>query len=256
MFIKFPSIAHGDKYGYLFNSDEWQGGEICPRMRFFETYGHGLVQHSPDRPITKEFVKDWLISAAAFMLTEDVKAEEDTLTVGLAYILNEDTRVDKIAFASKLVWTDKDEKAPYNKRRFYSMELLKVSSNYDKRHDKRYSELNESHNGSAQSIFNLVLPHYSTGLRSFQTAIAIAEWLEKQDDRRGMDHAAQFVGWVPKGDYSDYRAAVEIREAFDAAQAITKAARLLRYAKCAVGNAERNRERAAEASNQAADLSA
>jgi len=228
MIKKFPSIANPDKHGYAFDSTVGFSANhvIHDYFRVFQTMGDGLIQHSADYAITSEFVADYLLSLTAAML------QDEELTETMRYRLSGGPRLSQIEFCASVVFRESDKE--YSKRRWYSVELEKVSSNQDKRHDKRFQEISEWNDGSADAIYRMLRPDYADGLREYNAADAIRDWAMDQP-KKWMDLPAIFLGWT-----KDPNQARQIRDAFEAARAAVSA---YSYRTMAERSCEQYRER-------------
>jgi hypothetical protein len=170
VFRKFASVANPEKYGYAFDSDSWHSTDRYPvenKFRMFETYGDGLTQHSGDWAVTYDFLGDYLISLASYMLAH---REDGELFERIAYIVLNGPRKALIDFAAGIKWTEKDE--PYGKQRYYSLAEQKITRNQEKRHDIRYKEIDKYLDGSARSIYQILMSdkEYADGMERLCTA--------------------------------------------------------------------------------------
>ncbi len=171
---KFPSLAYPEKYGYAFNSEEHDyKAPIEAHFRMFETYGDGLTQHSGDWSVTSEFLTDYLASLAAFIIGEDETAEglssQEDLIQALSYLIANRPNVEQIEFAAGVIYKE-------GKTRYFSAKEVKVSASPSKSYDKRYEEIRDFHDGSAKSIYRVLIPEYATGLQRYAYASAIRDW--------------------------------------------------------------------------------
>src|SRR5262252_9473620 len=122
-FFKFPSIANGDKYGYMFSSESnrnFRYPEVSAYMLFFETYGHTNgyegVQHSPEGPILAQFASDYFASMAQHLLAHPEDVEK-----GCIYLpYQSENSAKQIAFAATVVYKQPAE-GKYEKPRYYSL---------------------------------------------------------------------------------------------------------------------------------------
>jgi len=61
MFRKFQSLA-SPNHGFAYDSEAWstaQRGNVEAVFRMFDTYGDGLIQHSPHWSVTTEHIADF-----------------------------------------------------------------------------------------------------------------------------------------------------------------------------------------------------
>ena len=246
MYKKFASIANSAKYGYAFDSDSWEykaNPFLSQKLRMFETYGDGLCQHSHDWPVTEDFATDYLFSLAAAMLADEELAEK------AAYCFNDKPQTETIEFAASLIFNPEKDKG-WEKTRYYSMSLLKVSRNRDKEHDDRYKELNEYHTGSAESILALVSQENSDGLTRWQYANAVREWCNNNPKMKStLELAAAQLGWFKEGIRSQgeqYQRARAFRDAFEACYDAGETVRLRKNATAGVENYRNDLQRKAD----------
>lgn len=244
VFRKFASVAQPEKYGYAFDSDSWQSGNSYPiesKFRMFETYGDGLTQHSGDWAITYEYLADYLISLAVYMLAHK---EDAVLFDRIGYIVLNGPRLKLVEFASTVVWNEKDE--PYGKTRYYSLTEQKITRNQDKRHDKRFREIDKYHTGGAQSILNILLSdkEYADGMERLCYAFAVKSFVDDQP-QGWCDHPTTLLGWW-KEDPNAHGKRVALSSGFRAVQALARSYQELSTAECEIGNYQRNNVRQAE----------
>ena len=220
MHKKFASIANSAKYGYCVDTDAWKYDSrpfLSQAFRMFETYGDGLCQHSTDWPVSEEFAIDYLFSLAAVLL------EDEALAYQIESKFHVTVRQDLLDFAAGLIF-DPEKDKEWNKKRYYSISLQKVTRNREKEHDNLYKELNEYQNGTPESIFALVKPEYCYGLEAWQIADAVRTYVNDRPKMRGMEMPAVYLKWFEsaktvRGSQSDqYALARLFRDAFDACQ--------------------------------------
>jgi len=237
----FASIEHPDKYGYVFDSDAWETGRIDRynlnyKFRMFETYGHGLVQHSSDWPVQPEFLTDYLFSLAELLLAEGLGNYDEERTLGDAvhYIVNDRPSEKQIAFARSIVWKEPEEGKPYLKTRYYSVKERKVTTNPEKRHDKRYQEVTRADDGSPAAIKRMLISEYADGFEHYCYASAIHEWCHagtNADNRPWADLPAVQMNWCEDRDKARrMKDAYEaVREIVNGFQQLESARRTLKY---------------------------
>jgi len=214
MYRKFASIAHSDKYGYAYDSEQWKGGELSPRFRQFETYGDRNIQHSGDWAITLDFAIDYLNSLAVVML------EDPELCEAMIFPLNHRPSADDLKFAAALKYNEAKDSG-WDKTRYFSIQRRKVTRDQEKRHDDRYTELRSWHNGTPESIFAMVSPASSTGLERWQYAQAVREWTGSNLKDGFMEMPAVFLKWFNQDDEQ----ARQFRSAFTACWDLSEAYR-------------------------------
>jgi hypothetical protein len=227
MFKKFASISHSNKIGYCIDgnsrfSDYRENAFLRRDFRMFDTYGDGLVQHSPDIPVSEEYAIDFLESLAAALL------DDDQLAYDLVHKFNDGLHTDGIKFAAGLVYNEAKDAWP-NKLRYFSVSERKVTRSESKRHDKRYTELRSWHDGTPQATFNMLTTEYADGLTRWQQVNTIREWYGQAIERNDIDWvrtepAAVFLKWF-KGSEELAR---DFHNAFDACKDICESVRLRR----------------------------
>jgi hypothetical protein len=252
MHRKFASIAYSDKYGYAFESGASDSrAEVCDYFRMFETGGDGLTQHSPDWGVNKEYFADYLASLAValkgkpistvggFAVLETADPESETvqwLPDGelIDYVRHEFERrpTDKeILFASSVVYKE-------GKRRWYSIREQSISSSESKRHDKRYEEVCSEHDGSAKSIYRLLVGQWPDALRAYNVAAAIYDWCRADNDRPYILTPARFLEWT-----DNYEVADTLHTAYEACRNLCEGYRLLCSGSRGIQNYARHVER-------------
>ncbi len=227
MHRKFASIAHPDKYGYTYDSDKWEYRAtpfLSATFRMFETYGDGMCQHSTDFPVTEDYAIDYLFSLAAVLI------EDEELADRLVYEFHQTISIDALKFAASLVY-DSAKDAAWDKKRYYSMELQKVTRNREKQHDNRYKELNEFQNSTPESIFALLNGEHSNGLQAWQRAERVREWCaDNLKKNQYMEMPAVYLKWFQGVQHDQYDQARRFRDAFYACQSAADIHRLKKNA--------------------------
>jgi hypothetical protein len=164
--ITFPSLMQGDKYGYELHSD---GMKYYDQMRrsgkcfwvnshagWFETYGDGLVKHSPDIAVPNTQLGDYCLSLANYLLTRPefqpfaVRCLQDCVP-------STDKWPQMVRFFADLRY---DERKPF---RYFSVDwdsFCKVSAAESKRHDKRWQPIPSNADGSAEFIWGQIINRY------------------------------------------------------------------------------------------------
>lgn len=244
VFRKFPSVGNPSKYGYAFDSDSWHSTDRYPvenKFRMFETYGDGLTQHSGDWAVSYEFLADYLISLAVYMLAHKEDAE---LFDRIGYIVLNGPRPALVEFAASIAWAEKDE--PFGKQRYYSLSDQKITRNQEKRHDKRYKEIDKYLNGSAKSIFTVLMgdKEYADGMERLCYAYAVKKYIDDQPSG-WMDHPTTLLGWW-KEDADAHGKRVALGYGFRAVQSLARSHQEMKSAECEIGNFQRNMERILE----------
>jgi hypothetical protein len=216
MHRNFASIAHSADYGYAFDSDAWEYNArpfLSCKFRMYQTYGDGMRQHSNDLPVIEDFAIDYLNSLAAAMLEDEALAEE----VGR---LHYETRQALMQFAASLVYHPEKDSG-FGRTRYFSVQQGKVSRNQEKQHDDRYKALSDSHTGSAESIYKILVSEHSEGYERWQLANNVRNWAVEHLKNYFMEMPAVFLNWFAQ----DSRKARAFRDAHEACEGIAKACR-------------------------------
>lgn len=147
--IRFRSLAHGDKYGYTFTNDSgtfWDaayrtGPILGMSMGKYDTYGDGLVQHSPEYACRAVDFTDYLLSLTSW-LVEFPETEFRGSCAGLGSISSQTAE-----FLASLVSKDS--------RQWFHMGDMKVSRSESREHDKRWRRVPSTANGTIASAVAL-----------------------------------------------------------------------------------------------------
>ncbi len=140
-------------------------------------------------------------------------AENKELLNNARYSLASRPNREAIEFAASIRWNEK-------KRQYYSVSEQKVSSSEAKRHDKRYFEITDVHDGSPNAIFRVLVREYSDGIEKYAYASAIRDWLLEDTDHRGyMQLPGEFLKWSKDRDdamslYNAYEACWHLVQAY------------------------------------------
>jgi hypothetical protein len=97
---------------------------------------------------------------------------------------------------------------------------MNVSASPSKQYDKRYEEVRDVHDGSANSIFRILIPEYADGMEKHITAEAVRDYLLAHDG--WMELPAEFLKWL-NGDREKAR---RLRDAYESCRNVTEAYRL------------------------------
>ena len=212
MFRNFPSIQHPDKYCYRYDScPEGYHGAVNCNFRIYETYGDGQCQHSPDRPITREFMADYLASIATAML------DDAELVDATSYVLDSGPNQVRIAFAASVIYKPSD--SSYSKTRYFSSEEQKISGSSSKQHDRRYEPIAIWCDGTPGAIQQILLQSSPDDMRRYACAYAIREWVLTRT-KLDMPLVAEFLHWGNR-DMGN-----ELRHAYGACLAVIHSHRL------------------------------
>lgn len=245
MFAKFASLAQPEKYGYSYDTSKWTPSVnpfLIQEFRMFETGGDGLIQHSNCWPVGEANAIDYLESLCVAMLADPDLADE----VGVKF--NYKPTHDFIKFAASLVFNEEKDRWP-NKLRYFSVSEQKVTRSETKKHDKRYEELRDWHNGSPEAVYRMILPQYAEGLMQWQYANEIRYWFRTTEQKKSyMDPAAVFLKWF-RGDDDKAR---EFHNAFDACRDVCESVRRRRNAENHVKFYQASLERAKQPKQEVA----
>jgi len=262
MYRKFASIEFSNKYGYAFDSSVFDSkAQVSDHWRMFETGGDGLTQHSPDWGITREHMADYmaslavamkgrLISTTNFNLLERACDDDDEnvqfLPDGelISYVRHDfecKPTIADIEFAASVRYVE-------GKYRWYSIKEGRISSSESKRHDKRYEEVRPEHDGSAKSIYGLLVGIFPNALRAYNYAAAIYDWTRAGDSSKKpwMLSPAKFLDWTKDSYESD-----RLEAAHYACQSLCEGYRLLNVGAGCIRNYRRQLEHHAAKSEAA-----
>jgi hypothetical protein len=214
MHKRFSSIGHSAEFAYAYDSTAWDShAPIESHFRQYHTYGDGLTMHSPDFSVQIEYLADYLASLAQAMLTDDELCRDLYFTIW--------RRPDDkhIAWASTVVYK-KPPEGQYAKPRYFSAKELKVSAAPSKRHDRRFEEIREVHDGTSNSIFRILVPEYANGFEKYVIAEAVRDYLMAHDG--WMELPAEFLKWF-NGDRDKAR---QLHVVYESCRNVTEAYRL------------------------------
>jgi hypothetical protein len=256
MLRRFASLAHGERYSYSFDSDVFRytsGFKIEDKFRMYESLGHGLTQHSNDWPVTAEFLTDYFYSLGTEMLKESDDREDFIRAVG--YQMSREPQKETIEFAASVIFNESDKE--YGKRRYFSISERKITRNQDKRHDKRYTEISDLHDGSPERVYKMILPEYADGLEMYCYARKVREWFYSDDNKRknrqSMDFPPVFLEWFTDDKQRDrWDKSRDLGNAFSTVQSIITAWQSKLYAQNELENYQRSLERQREAAAEKA----
>ena len=119
--------------------------------------------------------------------------------------------------------------------------------NRSAQYDTRYKELTKYQDGSRGSIFALITPDYSDGLRRFQTAEAIREWADSQ--KKHVQVGENFPEWLG----GDYRQLSRLRNALRACRYLAEALQARKDAEWSIEHYTHSVQAEAEISAQPVD---
>lgn len=240
--FKFPSLEHPEKYGFLWDRGAYSSSCRYPQVdehcQFFETYGDGMTQHSPEIPIPYEMAADYFASLAAYLLDNPEHVND------VSYVFAKDYGDKDLAFAQSVVYKAPPE-GKYAKPRYFSVQERKFGGEA-KQYDKRYTRIEEWMDGGPEAIVRILGKDHYDPLDWFILRHQVREWMFKQD------------GWmeVPKiGKDVNHDVAREQVQAYETLTRVMEHVRGMECARrsveCWKGNLERAKQRAAEKTDAA-----
>jgi hypothetical protein len=186
---KFPSLAN-DKIAYAWHYEWVMNGHngISPYAKQYETYGDGLTQHSPLRPVQIEQIVDFLYSLAQYLKETPELAEN--ISGWKPSIASKD-----IEFCKSLVYKE-------GKDKYYNLKERKVSSSDSKRFDKRWERIHSWANGSIMSTYRLLVQEHEDTIQRLCTLCHICNWFAANEEYvwinpkdYGYEHVAEPGEW-------------------------------------------------------------
>lgn len=204
MRLVFPSLAKPSETAYTwlehaFDSPwryERNRDCLCDAAGWFQTYGDGMVQHSPDRPVVRTDALDYLASMVAHLYDSH---DEETLACVAQHWPHPECHIGRsaVVFALGLRYVE-------GKRRYYTIsDGYKVSSSDSKRHDKRWTEVPEYADGSVVAALRLVNRSYASPLETYSLAYFIDQTTRELGGcSLSWPDLARATGFIP--DDSDY----------------------------------------------------
>jgi hypothetical protein len=220
--LRFPSLADSDN-GYTWLKDGYQSPWQFPRSGdplhdcagWFQTYGDGMTQHSHASPIQRQDVLDYLASLAAYLVEHH---DSETLECLAKDWPNPECNVGRVSvtFALSVKRKETTDKNGYSKRQYYSMDARKVSTADAKRNDRRWEEVPEYANGTAQSACRLLYKSFHSPLDSYALAVFVKDVFYDETQRIwSQPDVARHVAFVAEdADYRDAQVGNEIATAF------------------------------------------
>jgi len=163
----FKSLAYPDDVRYVFTPNRWSTDNphsIHPSLAMYKTFGDGDTAHTPDGPVTIEYMLDCLASLAAEAL------DNPKLGYHADDLLHSRYTDRDFAFA-------KSVKYRHGKRRYYSAAERKVSTSQSKLWDKRYGEILPWMDGSVDSIYGVLSSEHDGILECLVLRSEIHDWL-------------------------------------------------------------------------------
>jgi len=167
----FKSIKRGDKIGYSLStgtSNKFEGFYHNPSRYVsgnivqFDTYGDGMIQHSPGYGVTVEDMKDCLASLAIHI------SKDQTCIPEVEKIWPYEINQHQVRFLLTLKYNpDKDT--------YYNLVDQKKSTHSSKRHDNRWVKLEDWFKGDSYSIFRIMRQLYWSALDNLVSIRRIRE---------------------------------------------------------------------------------
>jgi len=156
MYKTVPSLLRPQTHAYevlgtTSDSYDRRGRQpLSSQVMEFETYGDGLTKHSNSWCTQFEQLTDFCLSLTAAILNEP----SHEIWKRLAYHASRHTE-RQLRFALSVKFNHKEG----SKRQFYSLAEQKITT-ADKRHDRRYEEVLDWHDGSPASAFRILTQSY------------------------------------------------------------------------------------------------
>lgn len=177
LIARFASIGKPADYAYMVFRDGFSmfgkrsADPVCDWAAMYQTYGHGIVQHSGEWPVQREFMADFLASLATHL-----EAEPDDVEIVSRHwpVRNRLTPTRDILFLAGIKYRD-------DKRQWYTLRENKVSSAEKYRHDKRWNEVPEFANGSLQAVCNMMDTSYCEMLKRYAIHLHVAAVMNDHD---------------------------------------------------------------------------
>jgi len=164
--IRFKSLGNPKiAYAWGYSSEAYFGDRGFSRASFrYDTYGDGMIQHSPFYRVSPDDAVDYLLSMARFLLDHPEDRDINSWLGDWDYQL--------FTFLQKL--RHKEGKALY-----YSKSERKVTSAPAKQFDKRYEEVPEWADGLFGAVFRLCREDYFDPLTNLALAVQLRNWFGK-----------------------------------------------------------------------------
>jgi hypothetical protein len=162
MTLSFPSLMHPETTGYTihegygaFRWSEARSPHVADWAGRYDTYGHGIVQHSPEVTVGVDRMGDYCASLATFAAGDGDAAR----LVGRHWPAPLSRATIRFLLGIRHV---------EGKRRYFNRQELKVSSSESKRHDRRWMEVPDWADGTVKSAYMLFdFPHPQSLLESW-----------------------------------------------------------------------------------------
>jgi hypothetical protein len=152
MEYRFASLLHPDTTGYLVSTDStayWDQayravGPLCTWAAKYDTYGHGTVQHAPERVLTRPDFEDFCASLA------DAALRDPELAARVAARWEHEESDRRILFLGGLRYDGK-------KTRYYNRRDMKASAADTRRHDKRWEPVPDFADGGVPAVYRMLV---------------------------------------------------------------------------------------------------
>lgn len=237
--FNFPSIAQGDKFGYVVDNDmsgglwdSWyhNGDALASWAGKFQTFGDGMCKHSPTVCVQMGDAADYLFSLAKHCLGTQHNNEGPVLYISGSWRCVPSDEI--IMFAAGLRY-----EADAAKRVYVNILDCKKSTQDSKQHDKRWMELPSYADGSLIGIVKLLAQHAHDGeflkqqrLRQLGVLIRARELLSERLQRYMSWDAVDLgipANTVLVGCENGYQTKDALEVAYKAVDGIVKARHLL-----------------------------
>ena len=211
MIYRFPSIAQPESIGFAFNTQvSFTNEQTSGYFRAYKTFGDGETQHSGDWSVGTDALADYLTSLTQAML------KDDALALSAVSALTMEPSLAAIQFAASLICKPSDLDGGI-KRRFWSLEQLRVSSSASKQHDKRYVAFAEWMDGSPKAILRILTPDYASPFLSYCYVEAVRNWI--LDQSLNMELPGLYIGW-----FAEHHFARQLHAAYTMGRSAAQAA--------------------------------
>lgn len=156
--IRFPSLNRGHEIGYILHSSTFAYDMrdeplrlIAPWAGVYQTYGDGMVQHSPDLCCPVESMGDFLASLTTFCLDP---RNADALDVAADHWKSIDTYNERSK--SSTIHKARQVRFKAGKTRYVRVHHLDISSSPNKAYDRRWNQIVEWMDGSVGATFGVL----------------------------------------------------------------------------------------------------
>ena len=186
----FPSLGHGDKFGYMLHTGWFEYSFRCEPLYcvaswagFYQTYGDRNVQHSNDSLVPMNLLGDYVASLTHFCAQP---GNEEVLAAAASHYRSMTSHGS--AADGKKVRAAMQVRYKEGKTRYVKADDLSVSSSDSKRHDRRWFEVVPWMDGSVDSVFSLL--HLGKPSLFGLSAMPPTSWCSMRSGRRRTTGAA------------------------------------------------------------------